>query len=255
MAWIDDRAWCHPKLVDLSDKAFRAWINGITYAAGFSTGGQLTEAQQRLVGASSRQRDELVAANLWEMNGDGVRIHDWDDHNGKRDARKAADRERKRAARLLERPQDSPRERPAERRQERRTLKEVKEVKGESSNELSRQRDVLWDALEQVLGSSPSTTSERGRWNKALKEIRDAGAQPEDVRLRAREYKRRWPDVSLTASALASNWGSLKPKSSGSPPCPQCGVGGGKHAEDCLVVAEMTPDEVATLAAGLRAHQ
>lgn len=100
MAWLDDRIWCHPKLNPLSDKAFRAHINGITYASGFSTGGVLSDADQRTIGCPPRIRKELIENSLWEqLPGNAVRIHDWDEHNAKRDERKAADRERKRKAR------------------------------------------------------------------------------------------------------------------------------------------------------------
>lgn len=100
MAYIDDRAWCHGKIVGLSDKAFRVWVSGIAYASGMSTLGVLDASQQRLLGSSSRVKSELVDAGLWdELPGKAVSIHDWDEYNGKRDARKAADRERKRQAR------------------------------------------------------------------------------------------------------------------------------------------------------------
>jgi hypothetical protein len=100
MAWLDDRVWCHPKVAGLSDRAFRVHVCAITYSSGFSTAGVLTVAQQRLVGATTRQRTELVTAGLWdELEQGAVRIHDWDEHNGKRDARRAAERERMRRTR------------------------------------------------------------------------------------------------------------------------------------------------------------
>lgn len=99
MAWVDDRIWCHPKLVDLTDAAFRAWVNGVAYSTGFGTRGQLTAGQQRTIGATSRARRELVGAGLWDETETGIVYHDWDAHNGKRDARREADRERKRQLR------------------------------------------------------------------------------------------------------------------------------------------------------------
>jgi hypothetical protein len=100
MAWIDDRAWCHPKLVDLTDRAFRAYVCGITYSSGFGTKGALSPAQQAIVGATARTISELVQAGLWEPLEDGcVAIHDWDDHNAKRDLRRERERDRKRDAR------------------------------------------------------------------------------------------------------------------------------------------------------------
>ena len=98
MAWIDDRLWGHPKVAPIPDKAFRVYVNGLAYSAGMGLGGKLEPAHQALIGSTAGTRKALVAAGLWDENGDGksVLIHDWDEHNGKRDARRAADRERKR---------------------------------------------------------------------------------------------------------------------------------------------------------------
>ena len=119
MAWLDDRAWCHPKLVNLTDRPFRAYVNGISYAAGMGTGGTLTEAQQKLCGADKRVRKALIEAGLWDAGNDLafenlIVIHDWSEHNGKRDARRKADRERKRIERGFapKSPQDSPQDTP-----------------------------------------------------------------------------------------------------------------------------------------------
>jgi hypothetical protein len=107
MAWIDDRIWCHPKFTSLSARAFRGYIHGIAYAAGMGTRGHLTAEQQRIIGVRSVIRKELISARLWTPDGDNdedaIVIHDWDDHNAKRDQRRADDRERKRLARAKER--------------------------------------------------------------------------------------------------------------------------------------------------------
>lgn len=111
MAWLDDRYWCHPKIVGLTDASYRANTNAITYSSGMSTHGILDPGQQRLVGAQPRHRRELIAAGVWDDLGDGrVIIHDWDEHNGKRDERRAADRERKRRAYWQEKGQEPPQE-------------------------------------------------------------------------------------------------------------------------------------------------
>ena len=101
MAWIDDRIWCHPKVVGLPDRAYRVYVNGLAYSAGMSTGGVLDEHQQKMIGGNARVRATLVEARLWDSNGDGatVHIHDWKEHNGKRDERRKKDRERKKAMR------------------------------------------------------------------------------------------------------------------------------------------------------------
>jgi hypothetical protein len=98
MAYIDDRAWCHPKLTDLPKATRWVWASSIMYASGFGTRGVLTRGQQEQIGSTPAVRKQLVAARLWDMNGDGetIHVHDWDDYNGKRDERRRKDRERKR---------------------------------------------------------------------------------------------------------------------------------------------------------------
>ena len=93
MAWVDNRAWAHPKIADLSDKAFRVWVNGICYSAGFGTQGRLTAGHQKLIGSNPKIRRELENAGLWLDEGPDVMIHDWDEHNGERD-RKTEQRKR-----------------------------------------------------------------------------------------------------------------------------------------------------------------
>lgn len=115
--------------------------------------------------------------------------------------------------------------------------------------------DVIWDALVGELRTQPSTTSERGRWNRAVSELREAGATPEEIKLRSRAYRKRWPDVSFTVSALAANWGSLQSKRVDAVVCSECGVGGNQHAADCPVVAEFTEAEVENLAAEMAKHR
>ena len=101
MAWIDDRIWCHPKFANLSAGAFALYIKGIAYSSGMATGGKLDEGNQRLIGASKVARQQLIDAGLWDTNGESgtVHIHDWAEHNGKRDERRRKDRDRKRELR------------------------------------------------------------------------------------------------------------------------------------------------------------
>lgn len=101
MAWIDDRIWCADKFTDISNDAFAVWVRSVAYSSGMSSAGHLSAGQQKLVGSTTRTRRELIEARLWDENGDGksILIHDWDEHNGKRDARRAADRDRKRRQR------------------------------------------------------------------------------------------------------------------------------------------------------------
>jgi len=85
------------------------------------------------------------------------------------------------------------------RRTEDRTEREV-------ANATSRQPDVLWDRLVQIIGEEPKTKSERGRWNHALKEMRDAQATPDQLTQVALSYRKTWPEMTLTPTALVANW-------------------------------------------------
>lgn len=230
MAWLDDRAWCHPKFTDLSSDAFRVYWNGVSYSSGMSTGGVLSPGQQRILGATADTTAELVAAVLWNVLPTGaVEIHNWAEHNGKRDARRKADRERKRAARNNENPSDEakppdvpvdcPADVPADNPQDGSALTVVKEVTGDvvttpSGVVTSPKRNPMWDALTDELGDV-TNEAERKRRNQALKLLRQSGATPGDIHVRAGRYREAWPDITLTAMGLASNWATFAKQQNG----------------------------------------
>lgn len=86
-------------------------------------------------------------------------------------------------------------------------------------------RDELFESIAGECGLDwhSLTTNERGRLNKATKQLRAVEATPASVCLRASAYRRQWPDVSLTPLALASNWGQLEvalPAANGTEPKP-----------------------------------
>ena len=79
---------------------------------------------------------------------------------------------------------------------------------------VTRPPDLLWDALAVALGDTPGervTETQRGVRNRALKELREVGATPEQLRERAMEYRRQWPDVTLTAMGLVKHWAQMAP--------------------------------------------
>lgn len=139
---------------------------------------------------------------------------------------------------------------------------EVGEVSDETSvDDVERQarrigragaRDLLYELFDQELGPV-SNDGERGRRNKALREIRQSLAAdrswqgPHDkdppaaaaweLGGRIRRYRQLFPNVACTERAVAVNWRLLgAPHRNGSPPappCEECSVGGGLHAADC----------------------
>lgn len=73
-----------------------------------------------------------------------------------------------------------------------------------------RERDEHWEALLLVcrMQASSMTASSRGMTNRALKEIRDAGATPGEILERGRAYEERFRSTP-TAMALARQWPGL----------------------------------------------
>jgi hypothetical protein len=66
--------------------------------------------------------------------------------------------------------------------------------------------DAIWDALAAAFGD-PVTSSERGRMNRAAKELRDAGCTPPEVARRARKALQLWPTCSPVS--VPANWSAL----------------------------------------------
>lgn len=89
-----------------------------------------------------------------------------------------------------------------------------------------RARNPLWDSVAEVCGwtGRTLTRSEQGRIAKAVKELREVDATPEDVVARARKYRKEWPEVELTPQALVANWNRFAAKGfvQGRPTC-KCG--------------------------------
>lgn len=81
MTWIkiDDSFPDHPKIIGLSDKAFRAHIQGLCYCGRFLTDGFIPlVAVKRL--ADDEAVQELFAASLWLHHSDGIIIDNYLEH-------------------------------------------------------------------------------------------------------------------------------------------------------------------------------
>jgi len=213
MAWIDDRIWCHPKVARLSDSAFRAWISSICYSSGFGTLGRLELEHQRVIHTPKKARSELLAAGFWhECENGAIAIHDWADHNDKRDAKRAADRERKRRQRERERELSRHVTRDVERDapRDKRTLKSDRVTEGVPNGTPARTREpnVVWDALVEVFGE-PSTDTARTLRGKVCSSLTRAGATPEEIIRRAKSWPNHFTDATLTETALEKHWDAL----------------------------------------------
>ena len=93
--------------------------------------------------------------------------------------------------------------------------------KREPRNREKREPDYLFEALAEACGldwQDGLTRSARGSLNRAVRDLREIGVEPEEIRQRARRYRVLWPNVSLTPAALAKQWPLLNGKASGENP-------------------------------------
>lgn len=93
MPWvrIDDNAIDHPKILALSDAAFRLWIRGLSHCRRFLTDGKIERAVlSQLPGVSKPRIRELLRVGLWEATETGYVVHDYHQWNDSRDVILAA---------------------------------------------------------------------------------------------------------------------------------------------------------------------
>lgn len=86
MTWVklDDGFTDHPKVIGLSDRAFRAHVRAMCYCARFSPGvGSIPTAVLRSLGATGQVVTELTTAELWDDTTTGLYIHDFAEYHPK----------------------------------------------------------------------------------------------------------------------------------------------------------------------------
>lgn len=84
MAWvrIHDGAMTHPKLLALTDKAFRLWVWGLSYCQTHLTDGAILTLA--IPPRLKRAVEDLVTARLWERIDGALVVHDYLDWNDSR---------------------------------------------------------------------------------------------------------------------------------------------------------------------------
>lgn len=101
----------------------------------------------------------------------------------------------------------------------------------------TRPRDEVWDALTELFGE-PSTHGAKSLRGKMVKSFKEAGATAQEIKARSIRYGRVMPPGTLlTETALEKHWPLLASPTIKTPPCEECGVGGGLHQADCPKVA------------------
>lgn len=99
----------------------------------------------------------------------------------------------------------SPRETQEDHREDHR---EVLQSETSSPPRRERPRDAIWDALTEYVGPV-ATRAEESRRAGVAKQLKAVDASAEQILDRCREYRRRWPNVDLTDTALVSHWSAL----------------------------------------------
>lgn len=98
MPWanLDDQFPKHPKVVGLSDAAFRLHVSGICYCAQFLTDGAIDRDVVRLLVPRYKKAalDELITKGQWIPTKTGFEVHDYLQWNRSRE-QVEAERERK----------------------------------------------------------------------------------------------------------------------------------------------------------------
>lgn len=69
----------------------------------------------------------------------------------------------------------------------------------------TRTRDLLYDAWVETWGE-PQTRTERGRLNRALKELREIDATPDQVRRVLRRYDHEFSGCARSPQGVTGNW-------------------------------------------------
>ena len=80
MTWVkmDDRLPEHPKVIGLSDKAFRLYVTSICFSSANTTDGEIPRAALARLAGTPKLAGELVAGGLWDTTSrDGWAVHDY----------------------------------------------------------------------------------------------------------------------------------------------------------------------------------
>jgi hypothetical protein len=206
MGWLklDDVFGTHPKIAGLSDRAFRAHVVAMLYAAQHLTDGFIPTA----VAPRKAIRDELVGANLWSPIEGGWLIHDFLEYNPAR-AEVLAEREASRARRSGDSRTNG--DRPPGKRRANVSGPDPAPTPPQTQERKARERNPLHDTLAEIEGSNPhELTASRARTiGVALAEIKRAtpDVTPQELHRRAEIYPQVLPPgTTLTAPALATHW-------------------------------------------------
>jgi len=206
----------HPKVVGLSDRAFRALVSLWCYCDRNNTDGKVPGVVA--LKESRKAVTELEKAGLLRPAGSDWTCHDFLEHQRSL-AQKAALKEKRAtagakggqakalasASRLLGVGHDSGASKSV-------AEKELEKEKDQTLAAKPRERDPIWDAVVTVcsINDAQITKSGRGPVSVAVRDLKAVGATAAQIQLRARNYRAKFPGAELTPTALAKHWASLE---------------------------------------------
>ena len=79
----------------------------------------------------------------------------------------------------------------------------------------TRARNPVWDTVLEVCGVNPDkvNSSEAARYGRLVKLLNECNATPDEIKVRASVYQRKFPHVNMTPSALVNRWSECDPES------------------------------------------
>ena len=74
--------------------------------------------------------------------------------------------------------------------------------------------DDIWDSIMDACGVNTSSlnSQERGRYNKAVKLLKESNATAEEIHTRVQVYRRKFSGAAVTPIAIANHWSELDPQ-------------------------------------------
>lgn len=206
---IDDSFYDHPKFVNLSMESVGLWVSLLAWSNRNLTDGQVPAKVADRFGVDPA---ELVAAGLVEQDLIHLTIVNYGDYQPtaaeireRSDKRRAAGR--KGAANRWQTDSNDDGNEMAN------AMATPRQTDGPNPNPIiaSRRRDETFDAIVEVCGidASAITASAGAMIGKVRKSLTAAGATPESIRQVADAYRRTYPTMSLTPTALDKHYPAL----------------------------------------------
>ena len=77
----------------------------------------------------------------------------------------------------------------------------------------SKKRDEVWDAIMEAwwVNTKSLNSNERGRYNKAVKLLKESNATAQEIHMRVKVYRRKFKGAAVTPIAVANHWSELDP--------------------------------------------